>query len=249
MDDKIKQQIEVQRSSLLRRLKHRLDRPLAVLGVLWLVLIVIEFTRGLGSFLSQLSIAIWIVFLTDFAITFTVAPDKTRYLRSNWLTLLSLAVPALRAVRFLRVLRLARTLRGLRMLRLLASLNRGMRALGVAMRRRGFGYVMLLTLLVWVSGAAGMVAFESGFASGTPLDRYATSLWWTAMILTTMGSEYWPKTAEGRFLCLVLAVYGFTMFGYVTATLATFFVQSDSKHDASAPAKSSAGASALEPKQ
>ncbi|MFN7146641.1 MAG: ion channel, partial [Myxococcota bacterium] len=56
---------------------------------------------------------------------------------------------------------------------------------------------------------------------------YATALWWTAMLLTTMGSETWPRTAEGRVLCLLLAVYGFAMFGYVTAALASLFVRAD----------------------
>lgn len=33
------------------------------------------------------------------------------------------------------------------------------------------------------------------------------------MLLTTMGSEYWPQTAEGRILCLLLSVYAFAVFG------------------------------------
>ncbi len=40
------------------------------------------------------------------------------------------------------------------------------------------------------------------------------------MIMTTMGS--WPQTPEGRVLCLLLAVYAFAVFGYVTAMLAAF---------------------------
>ena len=47
------------------------------------------------------------------------------------------------------------------------------------------------------------------------------------MILTTMGSEYWPKTVEGRLLCIALALYSFAVFGYVTATIATFFIGRD----------------------
>ena len=56
---------------------------------------------------------------------------------------------------------------------------------------------------------------------------YGDSLWWTAMLLVTMGSDNWPRSAEGRALCLVLATYGFTIFGYITATLGSFFVASD----------------------
>ncbi len=51
------------------------------------------------------------------------------------------------------------------------------------------------------------------------------------MLLTSLGSEYWLRTAEGRVLCLLLALYGFAMLGYVTATLATFFVGRDAEAD------------------
>ncbi len=36
-----------------------------------------------------------------------------------------------------------------------------MRALGASMGRRGFGYVVALTMIVTLAGAAGMYAFES----------------------------------------------------------------------------------------
>jgi voltage-gated potassium channel len=70
-----------------------------------------------------------------------------------------------------------------------------------------------------------MYAFEREVAGG--FDSYGAALWWTAMLLTSMGSEDWPKTAEGRVLCLLLSVYGFAVFGYMTASLASFFIGRD----------------------
>ena len=51
------------------------------------------------------------------------------------------------------------------------------------------------------------------------------------MLLTSMGSEYWPKTAEGRVLCLLLSIYGFAVFGYMTASLASFFIGRDAEDE------------------
>jgi voltage-gated potassium channel len=51
------------------------------------------------------------------------------------------------------------------------------------------------------------------------------------MMMTTMGSAYWPQSAEGRVLCIILALYAFAIFGYVTATLATYFVGRDAESD------------------
>ena len=55
------------------------------------------------------------------------------------------------------------------------------------------------------------------------------SLWWTAMRVITAGSEAWPLTSEGRALAFVLALFGYAIFGYVTATLATFFIGRDAE--------------------
>ena len=121
--------------------------------------------------------------------------------------------------------------RGLRLLRVLSSVNRGMRALGSSMNRRGFGYALLLTLIVTLAGAAGMYGFENSNVEGRGLASYSDALWWTAMVMTTMGSEYWPQTAEGRVLCFFLALYSFAVFGYMTATLATFFIGRDAENE------------------
>ena len=44
------------------------------------------------------------------------------------------------------------------------------------------------------------------------------------MIMTTIGSDYWPKTPEGRVMALVLSVYAFSIFGYITAAFASILV-------------------------
>ncbi len=103
--------------------------------------------------------------------------------------------------------------------------------MAASISRRGFGYVVALTVIVTLIGAAGMYAFENEIADVSGLHNYGTALWWTAMLITTMGSEYWPKTPEGRVLCFFLALYAFAVFGYVTATLATFFIGRDADDD------------------
>ena len=80
------------------------------------------------------------------------------------------------------------------MLRVVSSLNRGMRALGASLSRRGFGYLITLTVLVTLAGAAGIYAFENVVSGG--MQSYGEALWWTAMVITTMGSQYWPETVE-----------------------------------------------------
>jgi voltage-gated potassium channel len=217
-----------EREEILEQLDNWLETPMVVLGFVWLALLLWELLYGLSPFLESAGTAIWIVFIVEFAVKFAVSADRFSYLRRNWVTAISLLLPAVRILRVFRFARALRALRGVRLIGLLTSLNRGMRALGTAMGRRGFGYVVALTVIVMVSGAAGMFAFENAAPGG--LTSYSAALWWTAMLITTMGSDYWPKTGEGRLLCLLLSVYGFAVFGYVTAVLSTFFIGRDAEN-------------------
>lgn len=219
---------EQERDGVLADLESWLERPMMVLGLVWLVLLVVELSWGLGPALQLTATIIWVLFIADFALRLALAPAKLRFLRRNWLTAISLVLPglrffrALRALRALRVLRVARFARGSLLVRIVASINRAMKGLGAALSRSKFSYVIASTVVVVLAGAAGMRAFEGGDPRG--LHDYGTALWWTAMLMTTMGSEYWPKTGEGRLLCLALAIYAFAVFGYVTATIASFLI-------------------------
>ena len=219
-----------ERWKLTARLVRSLEIPMVVLSAVWSLLLVVEFTRGLSPGLQTPNDAIWIAFILQFVLEFTVAPDKRIYLRKRWLTALSLALPALRLLRvarLARVVRAARATRGLRLARVLGTMNRSMRSLAVGFRRLGIGYLVVLTAVVAITGAAGMYRFELDAPGGAGFPNYSTALWWTAMLLTTMGADYWPATAEGRFLCLLLAIYAFAVFGYVTAAIAAYFVDRD----------------------
>ncbi len=224
--------LDRERYALLQRLEDWLETPMLVLAFVWLALLIVELTWGESRWFEIIGTTIWVIFLLDFAVELVLAPHRVAYLKRNWLTAISLLIPALRLFRIVRVfrlLRLARAGRGLRLIRVVSSLNRSMKALGASLSRRGFGYVVALTLLVTLAGAAGIYAFERQSPGGP--NSYGEALWWTAMIMTTMGSQYWPQTAEGRVLCVVLALYAFGVFGYVTATLATFFVGRDAESD------------------
>jgi voltage-gated potassium channel len=237
-ESQVQEDLKAERWELLDHVTALTDKLMIALAFVWLGLMILDFTRGLGPVLQGLSTAIWVQFGLDFAIKFAIAPRKVAYLRRNWLTALALLLPAfraLRAFRAFRLLRAARAARSVGLLRLVTSLNRGMRALGHALGRRGVGFVVALTIVVTFSGAAGMFLFESPVSlrqegledaarGGAGLRSYGEALWWTAMIMTTMGSETWPKTIEGRILCLLLSVYAFAIFGYITATIASLFI-------------------------
>lgn len=218
-----------ERWETLKELDEWLRGPMLLLSLVWLVLVILELVRGTSQLLESFGIMIWIVFVIEFALRFTLAPAKGIFLRENWLTTIALIVPAFRLVRGFALLRAARALRGFRLVRVVGTANRGMNALRRTLRRRHFGYVLALTTLVLLLGAAGMLSFEPRSEVEGGFTTYGHALWWTGMLIASIGSDFWPVTTEGRLLSALLSLYGLAVFGYVTAAFASFFVGRDAE--------------------
>jgi voltage-gated potassium channel len=214
---------------LLRDLDEWLTIPMIVLSLAWLGIVVWELVTGTTALLETIGIVIWVIFIAEFAIRFALAPEKLPFLKSSWLIVISLLVPALRLFRAFAILRAARGLRGLRLVRIVGTANRSMNALKNTLERRGFVYVVILTLAVSFLGAAGMLNFENAREVEDGFTSYGHALWWTGMLIASIGTENWPVTTEGRLLAMLLAIYGLAVFGYIAATFASFFIGRDAE--------------------
>ena len=73
------------------------------------------------------------------------------------------------------------------------------------------------------------MAFEREGPNRELFATYAQSLWWTAMLMTTIASEAWPRTGAGRGLTLFISLYSVAVFGYITAALASLFIDRDAQ--------------------
>lgn len=238
----INEDVIKERSTLLQHVSELLDTPMIFLSFIWVILVGFELTIGEDPLLEKISVIIWGVFVFDFILEFIIAPKKLKYIRNNWITTISLLLPAFRILRILKgfkLLHAARAIRSIRLVRILTSINRAMKTIRNVLKERGIGYITLLTVIIAFAGAAGMYYFEnpaavieSGYQSSTEevgLKNYGDALWWTAMLLTTIGSDYWPKTLEGRVLTWLLSLYAFSIFGYITATIASFLIGKERK--------------------
>ena len=232
MSAEAREQLTQQRWELLERINELFDKPMIALAFVWVVLLIISFTRGLSGPLVVVDNAIWLLFIFDFVLEMVIAPNKKHYLEHHWLVAISLLLPALRLIRIaeaVRLMSLTAAAESFSLVRIVAGVNRGMEALNHTLRRHGIGYIVLLTAIVTLLGAAGMLSFESQAPHEPGFHSYWDALWWTAMIMTTMGSQYWPQTMAGRVLAFLLALYAFAIFGYITATIATYFIGRESR--------------------
>ena len=216
-----------ERYRLLGRIAAATEVPMMVLGFLWLFLLIVDEWRGLPPIFLVLSECIWVAFIIHFFIEFAIAPHKGQYLRRHWLTAIALIFPAFRLFRVTRVLRIAGEWE---MVGVVGGVNSAIDTLGRLTGRRGIIYAVLLTIVVIVLGAAGMWALEHQ-VPGSGVSDFGSAMWWTAMAMLTIGTDWMPKTPQGRMLCLVLAAYGLSVFGYLTAAIASVFVAKDVEED------------------
>jgi voltage-gated potassium channel len=210
-----------ERLHVLAQLEEWLEWPMTLLAFVWLMLVVVDLLWPSNGIFEFLGLLIWGIFIVEFLIRLAVAPEKWAFVVRNPITVIALIAPAFR---FLRVVRILRVSRGLRLVRVVGTANRSINALRSSFEKRGLSYVMLATSAVIFLGAAGMLAFEPAHLIDGGFTGYGDALWWTAMLVATMGSGFWPQTPEGRMLALLLAVYGLAVFGYITASFATYFI-------------------------
>lgn len=223
-----KEEVTHERFELLYHVSAFLEPAMVVLGLVFLVLLLMEFASVPLTILGENRLGdvlqlIWVIFLVDFLLRFVIAPSKGAYLRDNWLGALSLALPFLRPLRFLRV---ARAVRGMSLVRLLGGFNRAMRVLRRIMRGRQFAFVGMLTLIVALGGAVGVRYFDRGYPD-SPIQTFGDALWWSSTLVTTMNSELYVVSTEARAIAFLQRLYALSIFGYITASIASYLIGSD----------------------
>lgn len=201
-----------------------LDLAMTTLSFVFLGLLLVEFTVSLSDErarqLNLATLVIWAIFAVDFFVRLALAESKLRYLRENWLAGLAVMVPAFRVLRTVQAVRAARSVQ---LVRMFTGTNRGVRALHHVLAKGAPLYVLLLTLIMLAISAAGMYSLERGVA-GANITSMGDALWWSASTLTTVGSEAYPVTPEGRMLAVLLMLYGLGLAGYITAALAALLL-------------------------
>jgi voltage-gated potassium channel len=217
------------RETLLERVSDRLEPLMVLLALVLLGLLAAQYLLTLSpevnAVIETALFLIWAVFVLQFALELFIAPDKPAYLRRNWLTAVSVAVPPARVFRLVRVVRL---LRSARLLRLLGAVNRSLRAIAGTLGRRRFQYVLAATFVIVVASAAGALTFERDVPDSN-ITTPGQALWWATATVTTMGPQIDPVTLEGRIIALLLRVYAMAVFGYITAAIAAHFVGQDTR--------------------
>jgi voltage-gated potassium channel len=204
------------RAVLSRRWQRATDWPLMLAAVVFLAAYAVPILApDLPSWLLDLcrwlSWITWGIFVVDLVVRLALAEERLRYLGRRWYDLLVIVLPLLRPLRLLRLMPL------------LSVLNRRAQT---GLRGR---------VAIYVAGGASLLAFVAALAvldveqtsPDANISDFGDAIWWAVTTMTTVGyGDHYPVTSVGRVVAFGLMLGGIALLGTVTATLASWLVES-----------------------
>jgi voltage-gated potassium channel len=159
---------------------------------------------------------IWLFFLVETCLLTSLVRDKRRYLATNWINLLIIAVgvpliwdnqPYTGALRSLRILLL---------LGIFLEMSSTIRQM---LRANNIGITLLASLVVVVMAGISIAVIDPAIA--TPWD----GIWWAWVTVTTVGyGDIVPESPQGRVFGGLLMVLGLGLFSLMTASFSAFLI-------------------------
>ena len=212
------------------------DLPLLVIAVGSLPLLLLEIVADRLSdadqnFLIAVNVLVFIAFAIDYIVELAITDNRSKYVRTQWASLLiviSQFLALLPALGFLGILR------GARALRIVGTLSRVI-GIGATSKEQGrkffkekaasvaFG-MSAFTLIT--SAVAFTIAEDVG--DGRRINSFFDALWWSASTITTVGyGDIYPVTVAGKVIAFFTMLVGVSSLAVVTARIAQFLVGSE----------------------
>ena len=214
-------------------LAARLDRPMTVLGILFLLVVLgqnVASSPGVQRGFAVVGWLLWAVFVAEFLLRLWLAPSRTRFLRRNWWQVLFLVLPMLRFLRAVALLRVVRAGRVLRVVRAGGVLSSAVRSSRSASR-------MLSSRVGWVAALTGIVVLAVSQLLYTlgRYDDYGAALHATALA-TVSGEPLGLDDGFAKVVEVLLIVYSTAVFAALAGTLGAFFIEQRAEQQRSAAA-------------
>ena len=212
------------------------DIPLLIIAIGSLPLLLLEIishrlTSGDKTFLLIVNLTVFLAYAIDYLAEFLVTPEKGRYVRSEWSSLLIVIAQLfaiLPAMSFLGFLRGARALRVVSSLTRIIGISMASRSQGrEILKKRATSFAFGLAGFTLITSAVGFTLAEDVGKDGR-IQSFFDALWWSGATITTVGyGDIYPITAAGRIIAIFTMLVGISTLAVVTARIAQFLIKSD----------------------
>ena len=171
---------------------------------------VINVTSSSQSILDGVQWVSWIAFAADLLFGIFKSSDKAQFLKRHPLEILAVVLPFLRPLRLLRFISFGTLV--------FEKVNLG-KSIAIT-----FKVIVTALFLTYLAGIEITMA-ERG-KPGATIQSIGDGFWWAITTLTTVGyGDIYPTTTEGRFIAVGLMVSGICVLGFISATVAAWFVK------------------------
>lgn len=208
--------------SRLRRaelLARRLDKPMGILGVIFLFVVLGQLIADDPVMVTVLTVVgwlFWIVFVAEFLLRAYIAGFGKDFWKKSWWQVVFLLVPFLRFFRVLQALRLVRIARVARYGSILSAGVRGSRSAGRRLTNR-IGWLTAVTAVVVLASSQLLYATEEQ-------SSYTDILFETAMAAIN-GTGITGTSVFSRIIQVILAIYSVAVFATLAGTLGAYFLR------------------------
>ena len=162
------------------------------------------------SILDGIQWVSWIAFATDLLFGVSKSSDKVKFLKTHPLEILAVVLPFLRPLRLLRFISFGTLV--------FEKVNLG-KSIAIT-----FKVIVTALFLTYLAGIEITMA-ERG-KPGATINSIGDGFWWAITTLTTVGyGDIYPTTTHGRFIAVGLMVSGICVLGFISATVAAWFVK------------------------
>ena len=152
----------------------------------------------------------WIAFAGDLLFGIYKSSNRVQFLKKHPLEILAVALPFLRPLRLLRFISFGTLV--------FEKVNLG-KSIAIT-----FKVIVTSLFLTYLAGIEITMA-ERG-KPGATIESVGDGFWWAITTLTTVGyGDIYPTTTEGRFIAVGLMVSGICVLGFISATVAAWFVK------------------------
>jgi voltage-gated potassium channel len=205
------------RHDLCDRIERVTRFPMAVLGIVWLVIGIVVLTTDVNNSASTALVGVlfvlWVIMLVEYLVRLVVTPDTTGYLKRRWVEPATVVVPVFQGWHVIGIEKMTLLVR------------EGELRMEAILKHHSLFRVLIAVAGTLFAGAWLVLLFEKN-AKGSNIHDYPDALWWAIVTVTTVGyGDRYPITEGGRIVAVILMLVGIGLIGVLTATVASLFIK------------------------
>lgn len=159
---------------------------------------------------------VWFFFVIETSLLCYLVHDRRRYLKTNWINLLIIAVGIPLLFHHHTYAGALRTLRVLLLFGILFEMSSTIRQM---LAQNNIGLTLFVSLIIVVMAGTSMAAIDPA------INTFWDGIWWAWVTVTTVGyGDLVPESPQGKVFGGLLMILGLGLFSLITASFSAFLI-------------------------